>query len=94
MSVQVVVQSLDAGTLEEVKLDLQTSTLQLHFGTELTFCYYWEINQDTVLAGMWPAWNPTFRVFVLLVNDEPVSMSAGELGSYLEQHPEFIPDQV
>ena len=75
---------------------LETVSLEQHFQTKLTFSYYRELDHQTVLTAMKPV-DPTqqvFHVFVKLVDNEPVDLTADEVIGSLLEHPEFIPDDI
>ena len=80
---------------ETVELDLTFWSLEQHFQKVLTFCYYVELDERTVLTAMKPT-DPRadWMVFVKLVDDEPVDLEEEYLLRELESHPEFIPDNI
>jgi hypothetical protein len=88
---------LDSKTASTRVLNLDNSTVGEAYGKVMTFCYYFELDAQTVIAALKPKKEEIlqkFCVFIKLVNGEPVCLHERELWECLEQHGEFIPDDI
>lgn len=80
------------GTLSNIEIDLQHSTLEIFHGGRLTFTYYYhDVDSDAVFAGMSPATNPNLQYVVKLVQGEPVDLSENEWQEQWTRFPQVIP---
>jgi len=84
-----------SGKVTPCVVNLHTGTLGDVFKQVLTFCYYVELDEETVLTALKPKNAPAdFCVYVKLVSGEPVDLTESELNAYLSVHDEFIPDDI
>ena len=91
MSIVVVRENLQTHEKTEESVNLQTSTLELHYGEEFTFSYYLEVNENLIVTAMKPKKNAMFQIFVELYDGEPIDSSIDKITHYLGEHPDFIP---
>lgn len=76
------------------RLDLERSTLDRAYGLTMTFCYYQETDCRTVFAGMKPKTeNVNLKIFIKLVDNEPVDLSVEEWMVQWSSFPELIPEK-
>jgi hypothetical protein len=89
--VQVV--QLVGDTYSVKSVDLQNSTLDLIYDMRMCFCYYRELDARTVYTGLAPSVGcDNLKVFVKLVNNEPVDLSLEDWLEQWSRFPEFIPE--
>ena len=79
--------------LDSRVFDLQRSTISQICKQEMTFCYYQEVDQETVYTGL-QSMDGAVKVFVKLVNNEPVDLSIDEWNEQWARFPELIPLDV
>ena len=94
MSVIVVREEFRTGKKQEEVVDLATANLEMHYQTELTFSYYYEVDDHTTLTAMQPKLQPTFEVFVELYDGEPIDTSIEKVKDYLTMHSDRIPADI
>jgi hypothetical protein len=83
----------------QVDMDLRNSTLQGWYGSALTFCYYQEVSEEVVFAGMCPVADtsreqPALVFFVRLSENQPVDLGIDEMQAQLLRHSEYIPADI
>jgi hypothetical protein len=74
------------------QFDLYKSTIERICGVKMTFCYYSEINETTVYSGM-RSLDSSIKVFVKLVDDEPVDLTVEDWNEQWNRFPQLIPDE-
>jgi DNA-directed RNA polymerase subunit N (RpoN/RPB10) len=84
-----VVRCEDGKTSQQV-FDLLHSTVEKLCGTRMFFCYYQEVNDTTVYSGM-TSEDQNIKVFIKLVDDEPVDLTIEDWQKQWSRFPEFIP---
>ena len=73
--------------------DLQNSTISQICQQNMTFCYYQEVDEFTVYAGM-KSLSGAVKVFVKLVEDEPVDLTIEDWTKQWMRFPELIPNEI
>jgi hypothetical protein len=89
--IQVVYSDNDLLSVKE--FELFKSTVARNCGCEMTFCYYQEVDQQTVFTGLQSV-DRRIKVFVKLIDNEPVDLSITEWLEQWNRFPEWIPDDI
>lgn len=83
----------EQGQLSERFFDLARSCISQICQLDMTFCYYQEFDQRTVYTGMQSP-DQSIKVFVKLVEGEPVDLSIEEWLQQWARFPEWIPVDI
>ena len=83
----------EGDTLSSREIDLQHSTISQTCQQEMTFCYYQEVDQVTVYTGM-QSMDGAVKVFVKLVENEPVDLTMDDWNQQWLRFPELIPNDI
>lgn len=73
--------------------DLARSTISQICQLDMTFCYYQEFDEKTVYTAMQSP-DQSIKVFVKLVDGEPVDLSIEEWKEQWNRFPEWIPADI